>query len=75
MRRMKCCFLRPQFCDQGLDPVNCELVPDPQKQFLVMFDFVIEWSTFVAHENPLAWLPHWFRTVGRQIGSKALGVR
>ena len=51
MLRMKRCLLHLQIRDQLLDPVNCELVADSQKQFLVMLYLLVEWGTFFAHRE------------------------
>jgi hypothetical protein len=48
---MKRCLLHLQIRDQLLDPVNCELVADSQKQFLVMLYLLVEWGTFFAHRE------------------------
>ena len=47
---MKRRLLRSQIRDQLLDPVNCELVADSEKQSPVMLDLLVELGTFVAHE-------------------------
>jgi len=44
-------LLRLQIRDQFLDPVNCELIPDSQKQFPVMLDLLVEWGALVAHRG------------------------
>jgi hypothetical protein len=50
---MKHRLLRLQICDQRLDPVNCKLVTNSQKQFLVMLDLFVELSALVAHWEPV----------------------
>ena len=43
---MKRCLLRLQIRDQLLDPINCELVADSEKQFLEMLDLLSRGAHF-----------------------------
>jgi hypothetical protein len=61
--RVKARFLRLQICDQGLNPLNRDLIADRQVYSPVMLDLFVEFGALVTHGNPLQAAnrgdPHW----------------
>ena len=66
-------FSSLHFIDQLVDPLNCRRVHHPQRERLVMGNFLVEFHALVTHESPAfaRWQAPVYETPGAQNRSTA----